>query len=230
MRSGFEFVSYKQKQKINGKSDIIYRVTGKERTGTNYIHSMIKNNFEDVNFYIYKFGGKHALPPRHKMYKNPKILKEIENRTFICVLTIKNPYMWANSIGGWKPAYKAYRIDNWFPKQHMINYNNFYYSYKKLLEGGCEGCSFDDIILVRYEDMLENEERELNRISLKFKTPCENNLRSPEKVPFSKSFSKEKRQYYLEQRPPYGRRVIKKVNEFLNWDIMRFYGYEKIEV
>jgi hypothetical protein len=224
--SGFEYRGPEEKYKLDGSSDIIYRVTGKQRTGTNYIHTMINNNFKDLNFYIYKFGGKHALPPRRREFKNTALLNEIKRKKFICVLTIKNPYLWANSIGAWKPSYK---LDKWFPKTQILEYNKFYHDYKILLENGCSECLFDDIVLVRYEDMLKDENKELELLSRKFSVKAENNLRKPDRVAFSKPFTEERRQYFLNQRPHYGKRLIRKVNKYLNWDVMKFYGYDKID-
>lgn len=204
-----------------------FRVVGKERTGTNYVHTMVAEN-TTANFFVGGIGNKHQLPSVAKHYKEKTFYDRIEDNKILCIVVIKNPYTWFSSIAAWRR--KQYN-KRWLPEMGIIrNYNLFYKEYKELLESGNYGSLYHDMIFVRYEDMLSDEDAILKAVAERLQTPLLNNIRKPEQVNFSYKFPEEKRQYYINQIPRYGRRLIRKLNLLFDWETIKFYGYEKIEV
>lgn len=81
-----------------------------------------------------------------------------------------------------------------------------------------------------YEEMLADPQAGVQRIAEYLGVEVMSEHHNPIRVNFSKPFPPEKREYYLRQQPKYGNRLIKKVNEWFDWDVMNFYGYKKIDV
>lgn len=207
-------------------SNVAFKVVGKERTGTNYLHTLLAKNLM-VKFLTHAAGGKHSLPMQHKRVLLKK--KELIGDTpLLAVVVIKNPYTWFDSISSWVLRQNS----PWLPgPQATEHYNNFYRTYMELMENGIQGYAFNDAMIVRYEDALEDEDRELKRVADRLGgVEVKPYMRKPKQVEFSSGFSEERREYYIAQRPKYGRRLIKIVNERIDWEVMDYYGYKRIEI
>ena len=204
------------------------KVMGMQRTGTTYFENLIKNNTNAINLNN-RWGWKHG-PHRTDINKwakaHPK--KALPTEKIKAVIMIKNPYTWFTSIKKW--AHSSWRKPNITPKEVFKNYNHLYTSHKEFLEGDVADTIYDEAILVRYEDYLENAERELKRVCDAFGCKLRLPLNRPNTVACSPyKFTKDMRRYYINQKPKYGRGLILKVTDVVDWELMRFYGYKPIE-
>ena len=187
-------------------------VLGPQRSGTNYIESLLKNNFEEINVQNQdsKYIWKHRAFPQDVKDKLTKDVKHF--------VVHKNPYKWVESImrynadlekrfggtaGQYSDKYKDQQpgdiiVKDKRNKQTNIGgacrlYNDFY--------NGWIGNEFVDIILVRYEDLLIKSSREQWLQMLvdnhKFKARPKGGWNNPDKVGQSDKWNDKRTENYL---------------------------------
>jgi len=213
------------------------KVFGVPRTGTTFVSTMVSVNFE-FGVHLNHYGNKHERPMslqemkewiEEREWLKPTYLSVLEN-TIYPLIVIKNPYSWYQSI---------LRFSNnnlLIVKSQYLNYNNKYNIWKKFLDNPHK--PFGKGFIVRYEDMLIDPESVFNRISKKINIKMKNkNLISggkffvPNKVHQSDEFTEERRQFYLSDGNfDLSEEEINRINKSIDWDIMSFYGYSKLEV
>ena len=127
-------------------NEIIYfKIYGQMRTGTNYISSIILNNFLDTKVFMNVGGWKHGkliefpndIELVDSVDRNTKNNIEIDNTINLFknnkvnfLIIIKNPYMWINSIS---KIYKK-EITPEFVIEYITIWNEIYSNYKYYIE------------------------------------------------------------------------------------------------
>lgn len=218
-----------------------FKIYGLQRTGTNYISSLIEKNFENVKVFMNVGGWKHGniiRYPNNKImlqktdkytsnkYRNVNLVKLFkENVNFI--VTVKNPYTWILSY------LNHYRLEKNKEniKEIVKLWNTRYSNYKKFIE---KGTSY----LIKYEDVLENYLKILKEIMKKFHLkksekkfkPIKNKLKAnvDSTIGVVKDEVFNKTEYYInpEINKIFNKKEIKTINYFLDKDLVSFYGYE----
>jgi hypothetical protein len=203
------------KQDIKERNAILY---GVQRSGTNYAQQVMLKNFRDIHFP--KQQSSRCLPThKHfRLYDEKSMIPDIrysnaftyrsftdfkkhlekvagkEFNTFI--ICIKDPCSWYLS-------YKKHARKNKYPyfkrslnSHYLIDYNLFY---RKWYDFSMEAP--DEVLLLKYEDLIEDLDGSLQRIGKKFKLEKSSDvLVNPGKVPMNRTFTKAKSVYYKEKK------------------------------
>lgn len=120
---------------------------GLQRTGTNYVERLLRLNY-DVRVLTNKGGWKHGP------YRLPELLGE----DLDCIVSIKNPLSWLWSMHKYKPNGEHFRTH--VRNGRYINlWNEYYRAFDKLR------LDHHKVIVVRYEDVLENTQTTIERIA-----------------------------------------------------------------
>lgn len=122
------------------------KIFGLERTCTNYLHWLLRNNYYDLELLqLYEGGWKHGLP--HNLSEDTK--------TILCV---KHPYAWMVSLYKWDQnaqlgglSFKTYVMSG----QPIFKWNTMLRAWLNTINP----------TIVRYEDLLDNPEKECDRIA-----------------------------------------------------------------
>lgn len=143
------------------------------RTSTNYISYSILNNFKDVDVFMNIGGWKHGeiieFPDSFNLLNSVddiddknnieinNIIDLFKSKKINFIVTIKNPYMWINSMSNFErkkitPEYVVDKINMW--NKHYSNYKNF-------IEN-------DKAYLFKYETFLKQPTEILDEIKTKF--------------------------------------------------------------
>jgi hypothetical protein len=149
-----------------------FKIYGQQRTGTNYISTLLLNNFLDTNIFMNLGGWKHGnlieYPDCIELVntvdtttKNnieiDKIIDLFKNNNVNFLVIIKNPYMWINSMS----IYKKQQITSSFVIEYITIWNDIYSNYKYYIEN-------EIAYLVKYEELLEQPIETLDKIKKKF--------------------------------------------------------------
>lgn len=173
------------------------KVVGLQRSGTNYLTELLKENFkDDVAGYLYPF-WKHSLPNETKIKLNEGGYhtqpKPIECNCQI-VLIYKPFDIWFKSVKRNQADLKIKRpevfVDGKLNEHECFKFHSNYH-----------------FIWFRYADykmnyitLLEDYDKELSKLSeiLNIKPNFKSIFVDVKKVPHSKEFTEEKRKYYLD--------------------------------
>jgi hypothetical protein len=213
------------------------KIFGRQRTGTTFFRALCTQNFNGVRVFNNQFGWKHGLPldekklkewvNRYKPYKRKFKLHTSSLEDILCgnkmypFVIIKNPYSWYWSIRKWVG-------DNVNVKKQYTIYNNRYRVYKEL----CEGRLYPEVYypgtIMKYEDLIDHPSRVLKNISKQTGCGLNQKIKIPIQVEQSSRFTEERRQFYLSS-GTFGlsKKIIDEVNGLVDWDLMRYYGYER---
>jgi len=190
------------------------KIFGLQRTGTNYLQELCKKNFPDKITIVHDFGWKHgpiAYTPLHWVEESAR--KKAEDKEIDCLVIIKNPYTWIESIKKWWPKEYGYELSI---EEYIEVYNVRYSSYLYYLRHEKPVIFYRRVQLIRYEDLLTNLHGTMNTIY-----PTEK-VRDVNNVPLSAKFTKERKVHYLSPKP--NDRVTKAVD----WEIIKSFGYHPI--
>ncbi|MCF8304682.1 MAG: sulfotransferase [Bacteroidales bacterium] len=227
---------------------------GLQRTGTNYLETLLPNNFKNIE--LLNDGSARSLPvhkhfrlydeqfcvPEPKYYNNFKYESFSELQNHVTQLTgvkevnyivaVRNPYNWYLSYRRLaRKNVSLFNKNKWFNyvrrdenPHFMIDFNLFY---KKWL-------AFQEqdpgrIMLVRHEDMLNDVEQVLNTISDKFHLEKKSDrYLDSDKVNMSKKFTAKKRSYYLENKflKEFGKKELEILTAHLEKEVITKLGYE----
>lgn len=218
---------------------------GMQRTGSNYIEQLIVQNFKNVEF----FNDNHSrCLPTHKhfrlydeksiipsaLYYNSFIYRDftdfkkhvqqiVGQEIKLFVVIIKNPFSWYLS-------YKKHAKKNgydFFKKSinshYIIDYNLFYTKWISFFKQAP-----NDVLLVKYEDVLNELPSFLSNISKKFDLKMvSSKVHNPDKVRMSKRFSASEAAYYKKEK--YINQITsqdkKVIMNLLDKDLISLYNY-----
>lgn len=223
----------------NSKKTVNLLLFGLQRSGTNFLESILNKNYR-VNFlndyirtspcnkHFRLYDEKNIIP--EPQYKNEIFISSFEEYKKLISITpdyfiiiSKNPYSWFLSYNKW--ADKC----NW-PKvyhHYIYEYNLFYGKWIELSK------QTDQIVFVKYIDLLQNTEKELSRLELEMGLsrrvfiPFFSSRIS--KVPQSNKFSKKQRDFYLNEKylEVYDEKELQSINNLLDSKLLFDLGYEK---
>jgi hypothetical protein len=217
-----------------------FKIYGQMRTGTNYISSILVNNFINTTVFMNVGGWKHGklieFPTDIELVnmvdvntvKNIEIDKKIDifakNKVNFLVI-IKNPYMWIHSV----LTYKKKEITPSNVIKYIKNWNDIYSNYKDYIECG-------KAYLVKYETLLQHPDQTLDKIKKKFnlikkksKYIFENNILSANNdYTIGKTINEifDKNKYISPIISKYlSNDIITIINENIDKTLMKFYKY-----
>jgi len=213
------------------------KLYGIQRSGTNFVQVLFRQNFVDVRVFDNTFGWKHGKPltingmekwmdKKNRRQKLGDLFSKIrKNQCLYPCVIIKNPYSWYQSIKKWSSKYGGFHIE-----RSYANYNKVYKSYKDLYEGKYknEGIYCDAFIL-KYEDLLRNTKKKVTEVSNQFGINMKGKFIVPTKVYQSKTFTEQRKKFYLGN-GNFGLsdKLIKRITDLIDWDLMKFYGYKRL--
>ena len=191
---------------------------GLQRTGSNYTRQLLLQNFQHLCFcnqgysrclpthkHFRLYDEKSAIPDV-RFYNNFRYSSfqdfrehagEIAGRGInIFIIVVKDPYSWYLS-------YKRHARKNKYPyfkgslnAHYLIDYNLFY---RKWLDFSMEAP--EEVILLRYEDLIEDLDASLGRICEKFSLQRSSGaLENPSKVNMNREFTRARSAYYKEKK------------------------------
>jgi len=212
---------------------------GLQRSGTNFLESLLRKKYR-VRFLNSDRDRSSPLQKHFRLYDDKKIIPEpqylneltipdfahfeglLETRPDYYIVISKDPYSWLLSYNNWA------RKCNWpaVPHHYIEEYNLFY---GKWLEFSRQTRK---IVFVRYIDLLQDAESELNRLeslmglSKGFFYKFRSNVIG--KVSQTGKFSTDRRDYYLDEKylERYDAGELKKVNSLLDRETISGLGYE----
>ena len=150
-----------------------FKIYGQMRTGTNYISTILVNNFLDTKVFMNVGGWKHGkiieIPDKKNLVntvdnntKNKINVTETINLFKInkvkFIVMIKNPYMWINSICEFS---KKLLNDHSFIIEQIKIWNTLYTNYKEYIESG-------KAYLIKYEKLIQDPESVLENLIKEF--------------------------------------------------------------
>lgn len=187
---------------------------GMQRTGSNYVQQVLLQNFKDIRFYNNDFARclpthkhfrlydeKYIIPDvrfynsfTYESFKDfKKHAEELAGREIkLFVVCIKDPYSWYVSYKKHAKKNKYVFIRNSVNSHYIIDYNLFY---RKWFEFSKEAP--DEVLLIKYEDFLEDLEASLQKVGEKIKLErFAETVVNPGKVPMSRNFTSDRAAYY----------------------------------
>ena len=220
------------------------KIYGKRRTGTNFIYELIKQNCIDTRCFDNQFGDKHDIPKsnidafvKKVKTKHPEIMdyfREVykyinKNKALHSIVIIKNPYSWYYSIKNYisrKSTKPQFKFDF-----HYNRYNMLYSEFKKFWhDPQLYGSHFGKVAIIKYEDLLCETEKNVRSICFDFGIPVQEIFVIPSKVGMSAKFTSERCKFYLRNDHfDLPKKIIKDINNIIDWDLMKFYGYTRID-
>jgi hypothetical protein len=170
-----------------------YYIFGLQRSGTNYIEQLIKENFIGLDMAnVRGHAWKHSIDVPDDMTKN-----------IVPIIVYKNKYTWIESIVFRTPI-------DFFKKQTMYlpssdNIEAIAKTYKHWCQTWLNEYS-DECIIIKYEDLLNDTKREcfLETIRTIYQVERKHahwvNI-EPGKVSISRKYTKDMQEYYLKEKP-----------------------------
>lgn len=217
------------------------KIYGQMRTGTNYISTLLINNFSNTTVFMNIGGWKHGklieFPNDIELVNkidittknNIDIDKTIDlftTKKVIFLVIVKNPYMWIHSIS----IFKNEMIFSKFIKNYIRQWNETYSNYKDYIECG-------KAYLVKYETLLQEPLETLDKIKNKFSLTkknseymLENNVLSANNdsnIGKTKQIVFDKNKYISPNITNYlSNDMIQFINENIDKTLMKFYDYD----
>ena len=218
-----------------------FKIYGQIRSGTNYISSIILNNFSDTKVFMNVGGWKHG-----KLIEIPNVIElvdtvdintknniEIDNTIDLFtnnkvnfLVIIKNPYMWIHSVS----TILKKEITPEFVIEYITIWNEIYSNYKYYIENG-------KAYLVKYEILIKQPNETLDKIKNNFNLTKKN----PEYIFENKKLSKnsdsnigktinvifDKNKYIKPNISDYlSNDIITIINENIDITLLKYYEYD----
>ena len=220
-----------------------FKIYGQMRSGTNYISTLLLNNFLDTTVFMNVGGWKHGklieYPNKFQLLNrvdintknNIEIYNTIDlfkNNNVNFLVIVKNPYMWIKSIS----IFTNNDITPKFVKNYITQWNNIYSNYKNYIESG-------KAYLVKYETLLQEPHETLDKIKNKFNLikknseyNIENNIlsaNSDSNIGKTIKIVFDKKKYISPNIPDYlSNDIIHIINENIDKTLMKFYNYDLV--
>jgi hypothetical protein len=206
------------------------KIFGIERSGTNYIEALLRENVKGLKIYVNCFGWKHGyIQPVDKWYMDEgnvikeysKAFKTTDKLDYIMI--IKNPYSWHNSIKKWhyQNTQEAFDLDRWFNK-----YRKLYLHYINHAEKRHKFWRYGTFL--RYEDLLKAPKKKTTSVCKFYGWDMRSSFKNPQKVYMSPAFSKERKEYYLSNEFGLKPEEIQRINDLLGNKIFEYFNYAKM--
>jgi hypothetical protein len=215
------------------------------RTGTNYISTLLLNNFLDTTVFMNVGGWKHGklieYPNKFQLVnrvdintknniENNNIIDLFKNNNVNFLVIIKNPYMWIKSIS----IFTNHAITPKFVNNYITQWNDIYLNYKYYIEN-------KRAYLVKYEELLEQPIETLDKIKKKFNlTPknseyiIENNIllaNGDYNIGKIKNRIFNKNKYIKPNIYQYlSNDIIRIINENIDISLLKYYNYDLVVV
>lgn len=215
-------------------------IYGLQRSGTNYIEQLLKNNYRVIFLNMYEdrksIYHKHfRLYDQKELIPEPKYLNnlyfrdfcefesKLKNKPDFYLVISKDPYSWLISYKKWAKKCKWPVPDYNYIEEYNLFYErwmDFFYQTNK-------------ISFVRYIDLLKKPGKTLDILERKFNLKKDYLLLKNvnfKRIPQSSTFSKQRKEYYLSKKYllDYTDEEIDDINASLNVDLINFLGYELI--
>lgn len=209
-----------------------YHIIGIQRSGTNYLETLVKNNFDDVIRHASRGVWKHSVD-FPDLYKG-------DNPT---IVIHKNPYTWVESIA-WRNTVDWLKTQKKYPADESPEDKDFCIGPKKLNMVNLiltwrdfhNTWHFNNnlskkLIKIKYEDLLIDKSREeqLELIQREFNWKKRTNKWvNPKRgtISQSKTYTESDEAYYIAGKPKHlTRKQIDKINEILGKDYILAMGY-----
>jgi hypothetical protein len=191
---------------------------GIQRSGSNYIQQLLLRNFENIRFYNQSFSRclpthkhfrlyneKSAIPDARFyntfFYNSFKDFREhagqvAEREIKIFFVCIKDPYSWYLSYKKHARKNNLIHFKRSLNSHYLVDYNLFY---RKWLDFSIEAP--DNVVLIRYEDLIEDLNGSLQRIEEKFGlNRFSGSVDNPTKVHMSREFTRARSAFYREKK------------------------------
>lgn len=202
-------------QDVKERAAFLY---GIQRSGTNYAQQILLRNFQGIHFLNQQYS---RCLPTHKHFRlydeksiipDSRFLNAFTYKDFadfkkhvgtmtgteisIFIVCMKDPYSWYLSYKKHAKKNKFTYVRRSLNTQYLIDYNLFY---RKWYDFSVEAP--DEVLLLKYEDLIEDPDETLQRIGDKFKLEKSSNvLVNPEKVPMNRAFTEARSSYYKEKK------------------------------
>ncbi len=185
---------------------------GLQRSGTNYLESLLKNNFKvrlmnqkkDRTSILHKhvriYAEKQVIPePKYINQINAESIDSLwscyEIKPEFIIVISKDPYSWYISYKRWAQKCSWPKVSHHYAEEYKL----FYERWVDLSKAS------NNIELVRYADLLQDPAGVLMPLAKKLhikerKTSRLLSFSSPRKVPESEEFSNDKADYYINKR------------------------------
>ena len=216
---------------------------GLQRSGTNFLESLLAKNF-DIKIHSLRKERDHPLQKHFRLYDDKTKIPEakyLNNYNFKSnidfkkswglnteingvIVISKDPYSWLLSYEKWS------KKCNWpTPSyQYIEEYNLFLNKWRVFAQQS------NEILFIRYIDLLVQPEIELTKIENKFSLKRRWNIRrngfkiALDKVKVSEKFSKEKKEFYTKKKylNNYNKTKLENTNYFLDEKLMSFLNYK----
>jgi hypothetical protein len=220
-----------------------FEIYGQMRSGTNYISTLLLNNFLDTTVFMNVGGWKHGklieYPNKFQLLNRVDIntknnieiyntINLFKNNNVNFLVIVKNPYMWIKSIS----IFTNDDITPKFVKNYITQWNDIYSNYKDYVESG-------KAYLVKYETLLQEPHETLDKIKNKFNLIkknseyiLENNIlsaNSDSNIGKTKKIVFDKKKYISPNIPDYlSNDIIHIINENIDKTLMKFYNYDLV--
>lgn len=207
-------------------------VFGLQRTGTNYLATLMRRNFNLGD----RASWKHSVP----VHSEEALERKITDR--IILILYKDPYRWIESLCqrrcvDWVKTQTqfhahegGYRIGN--NKLNPINLAKTYVQhYTNWVENAPEHISTRSTV-IKYEYILADKERPmvLDYIAGRYKLTKPSSYSNPTSVSMTGKLSDQSKEYYLsEALSLLNCKDVERINEVLTKDFMKKIGYKQIQ-
>lgn len=218
------------------------KIYGCKRTGTNFIQTLLQLNCEDTVCFDNQFGDKHSPPTddlsiflETKGAKNlerikyfQSVYKQIQHGSLHSIIMIKNPYSWHRSIKEFTNRKATLFNERTFEKEYT-HYNYMYDEcYKFYQDPQKIGNWYGKVIIVKYEDLLRITKMKTKSICKELDLPVKRKIIIPDKVPMSRLFTKEEKDFYLGKSFGLSTEEIRAVNKLVEPKVMKLYDYKRV--
>lgn len=137
-----------------------YKIYGERNSGNNYLIKLCELNL-GIKIETNSYDWMHGLPSKKEDYKY--------------LVTVRNPFSWALSM--WDDPHSKEKLNKHFDrflKQKFEGWENIIHmwnrKYIKYMKLGNES----DAILIRFEDLIKDPEKEIKEISIQFNLKIDN--------------------------------------------------------
>jgi len=225
-----------------------YTVFGLQRSGTNFLETLIKKSFKDTNLLLaYEHNGvwKHAFDIQHdiktqkarvKYNDDGKVVHFRSNGSYVvetydywinrlrsinAILITKHPFTWIESVQKKNVDMRRFKKYNASHKSEM--FAEIYHDHALFWK---EQMRYQNILHIKYEDLLVSRELWLNKISEHFNDECTPFTGELTKISMSPSFSADDVNRYRNIETKLSTEEKNNVLGIIGEDIMKMYRYE----
>jgi len=190
---------------------------GMQRSGSNYTQQVLLQNFQNIHFYNNDFARCLPVHKHFRLYDEKAVIPDVRFfNTFsyknfedfkkhvelilgrpvkLFIVTMKDPYSWYVSYKKHAKKNKFTYIKSSLNSHYIIDYNLFY---RKWLDFSVEAPG--EVLMVKYEDLIEDLEASLQRIGEKLKLDrSSEQIVNPAKVFMNKRFTASRANYYKDK-------------------------------